>query len=227
MNHQTTAHIVGGDQQLLQQVEALTAELNLSCVSYDSASDFLSSDAIVRPGCVVAGDPALAVQLQQQLRRLPASLPLIVIGPDLSVESAVRFMRNDVFTVLDKPFSSDRLESAIDAAIRLDSKRVPLLRRFEELALCERGLTDRKRNVLALLMKGSSNKAIASELDLSVSTVEMHRAQIVRQFGVKTSLELVAGYSELRVLANTLYRFDPPPELQLRLSAGRGNSDSN
>lgn len=226
MNHQATAYIVGGDQHVLLQVNALAEELKLQYESYDSVDEFLSQDAIARPGCVLAGDTALAEQLQQQFRMLPASIPLIVAGSNLSVESAVRFMRNGIFTVLEIPFSSDRLASAFVAAIRLDSKMVALLRRFEELERCERGLTERKRTVLALLMKGASNKAIARELDLSVSTVEMHRAQIVRQFDVKTSLELVAGYAELRVLANTLFRFDPPAELLLRLSAGCGGRDS-
>ena len=47
-------------------------------------------------------------------------------------------------------------------------------------------LTPRERDVLALLSEGKSNKEVAIALDLSVRTVEMHRATMFDRLGVRT-----------------------------------------
>ncbi len=52
-------------------------------------------------------------------------------------------------------------------------------------------ITPRERDVLALLVKGQSNKEIARSLNLSPKTVEMHRASLLRKTRAKSSTELV------------------------------------
>ena len=47
-------------------------------------------------------------------------------------------------------------------------------------------LTPRERDVLTLLSEGKSNKEVAIALDLSVRTVEMHRATMFDRLGVRT-----------------------------------------
>jgi DNA-binding NarL/FixJ family response regulator len=47
-------------------------------------------------------------------------------------------------------------------------------------------LSDREREVLALLAGGFSSKEIASSLDISTRTVETHRANLMRKLGVKS-----------------------------------------
>jgi DNA-binding NarL/FixJ family response regulator len=52
-------------------------------------------------------------------------------------------------------------------------------------------LTPREREVLQLLAEGKSNKEVASALDISVMTVETHRANIMHKLGVHSIAELV------------------------------------
>lgn len=52
-------------------------------------------------------------------------------------------------------------------------------------------LTDRQREVLVLLAKGRSTRHIAQELDISMKTVEFHKANITRKVGVHTTSELI------------------------------------
>ena len=49
-----------------------------------------------------------------------------------------------------------------------------------------RALTDREREVLILLARGSSTKEIAASLDIGVRTVETHRANLMRKLGVRS-----------------------------------------
>lgn len=52
-------------------------------------------------------------------------------------------------------------------------------------------LTSREREVVELLAEGRSNKAIASILQISVKTVETHRAAIMRRLGLESFADLV------------------------------------
>jgi DNA-binding NarL/FixJ family response regulator len=51
-------------------------------------------------------------------------------------------------------------------------------------------LTEREREVLVLLSQGGSAKQIAKQLDISIKTVEFHRANLTRKLGVHTISEL-------------------------------------
>lgn len=53
------------------------------------------------------------------------------------------------------------------------------------------GLTTREREILQLLAEGDSNKDISSILNLSIKTVETHRANIMRKMGFKSITDLV------------------------------------
>ena len=52
-------------------------------------------------------------------------------------------------------------------------------------------LTDREREVLAWLARGLSSKEVAQRLDISVRTVETHRANLMHKLGVKSVALLI------------------------------------
>jgi DNA-binding NarL/FixJ family response regulator len=52
-------------------------------------------------------------------------------------------------------------------------------------------LTGRQREILQLIAEGHSRKEIAQRLQLSVKTVENHRAQLVERLGKRSTAELV------------------------------------
>ena len=53
------------------------------------------------------------------------------------------------------------------------------------------GLTAREVEILQLICDGKSNKEIAAQLDLSVNTVAVHRANIMDALGIHKTAELV------------------------------------
>ncbi len=53
------------------------------------------------------------------------------------------------------------------------------------------GLTVRELEILQLIVDGKSNKEIAAQLDLSVNTVAVHRANIMDALGIHKTAELV------------------------------------
>ena len=52
-------------------------------------------------------------------------------------------------------------------------------------------LTDRQREILVLLAQGGTSKKIAQQLNISIKTVEFHKANITRKVGVHTTADLI------------------------------------
>ena len=52
-------------------------------------------------------------------------------------------------------------------------------------------LTERERDILERVAAGDSNKEIAASLDLSVKTVEVHKANAMRKLGISGRIEIV------------------------------------
>jgi len=80
------------------------------------------------------------------------------------------------------------IRKVLDGDVVLDAQ----LKRAESLK-GERsaGLTARELEVLQMIAIGKSNKEIAGELDLSVNTVAVHRANIMNALGLHKTAELV------------------------------------
>jgi DNA-binding NarL/FixJ family response regulator len=84
------------------------------------------------------------------------------------------------------------LAKAIKAVAAGQSVVDPQLRRSEALkGEREAGLTSRELEVLQHIVAGKSNKEIASELNLSVNTISVHRANIMDRLGIHKTAELV------------------------------------
>lgn len=62
-------------------------------------------------------------------------------------------------------------------------------------------LTSREREILRLIVKGKSNRQIATELKLSVNTVRVHRANIMDAVGIHKSIELVVYAMRIGLVA--------------------------
>ena len=61
-------------------------------------------------------------------------------------------------------------------------------------------LTGRESEILALLAKGKSTKAVASELNLSPETIIWYRKQLHRKFGVHSTAELLMKAVQSKLL---------------------------
>lgn len=61
-------------------------------------------------------------------------------------------------------------------------------------------LTDREREVLQLLAEGRSNKEVATELDVAVSTVETHRASLMQKLDLHNTAEIVLYAVRKRII---------------------------
>jgi FixJ family two-component response regulator len=104
---------------------------------------------------------------------------------------SVRAMKAGAVEFLTKPFHEQELLDAIHTAIERDRVRRRGARIAVELQERYATLTERERQILALVVVGRANKQIAAELDLSEMTVKVHRGQVMRKMKAASLPELV------------------------------------
>ena len=61
-------------------------------------------------------------------------------------------------------------------------------------------LTDREKDVLHLLAEGRSNKEVAALLDVSVSTIETHRGNLMQKLGLHNTADIVLYAVRKRII---------------------------
>lgn len=160
---------------------------------YFSAEEFLASDFLSDPGCLVLdvrmgrmSGPAL--QREMAARRI--TLPVIFLSAHGDIETAVGTMEAGAVTFLTKPVRTERLLEAVGRA--LERRPVEALPDAQTAKSACELLSERERQVALLACAELTNRRIAERLELSVRTVEFHRAGAMRKLGTHSAAEMRA-----------------------------------
>ena len=172
-------YVVEDDEALRRTIRRALTDAGIYTVEFDSAEALLEGYS-ERPLGVILRDMRLpgmsGLELLDRLENLLPANPVVMISGYGVIPSAVRAVRQGALDFLQKPFRKDELISVIQGAFA----RIEAV----ESAGAFESLTAREKEVLLAFADGTSNKVVASRLNLSSRTVEMHRSRIIRKFGV-------------------------------------------
>jgi len=123
-------------------------------------------------------------------RELLQYMPVIFLTGHGDVPTAVAAVKRGAFDFVEKPFSDNALVDRVEQALEVSAQA--LLRQREQLSVRRRlaELTERERDVMQCVIDGLANKLIADQLNISVRTVEVHRARVFEKMDVKSAVEL-------------------------------------
>jgi len=108
----------------------------------------------------------------------------------------VRAMRHGAIDFLEKPFDDQVLLDRISDALTASAATLAAKSRKQTIERKLGALTEREREVLALVIAGKTSKAIAAELDISAKTVENHRHNLMAKAGVGSVAQLISWANE-------------------------------
>lgn len=119
-----------------------------------------------------------------------ALMPVIFLTGHADVPTAVATVKRGAFDYCEKPFSDNALVDRIEQALALSAAQLQAraLRCAVRARLAE--LTEREQSVMDCIVQGLPNKIIADQLEISVRTVEVHRARVFDKMQVKSAVEL-------------------------------------
>ena len=191
--------VVDDDVSVRESLELLIKTAGWQPETFTSAQEFLSRPRSSVPWCLVLDVrlPGLnGLDLQQQLAGRP-EMPIIFITGHGDVPMTVQAMKAGAVEFLTKPFKDDVLLEAIRGAV--DHSRVALQLDSEMRLLKDRyeRLTQREREVMALVVSGLLNKQVGGELGISEITVKAHRGQVMRKMQADSLPDLVTMASRL------------------------------
>jgi two-component system response regulator DctR len=173
----------------------LLSEGFASAEAFEAMLDGRSSGWPVAPSCLLLdvrmpGTSGLVLFERLIERNLLEALPVIFLTGHGDVPTAVAAVKRGAFDFVEKPFADNALVDRIEQALNKSSEAI--LRRRDAEAVAKRlaELTDRERDVMRLVVEGRPNKLIADELDISVRTVEVHRARVFEKMDVRSAVEL-------------------------------------
>jgi two-component system response regulator DctR len=123
-------------------------------------------------------------------RGIGLALPVIFLTGHGDVPTAVAAVKRGAFDFVEKPFADNALVDRVENALAASAQAIAQRQQHGKLAHRITDLTEREREVMALVIQGLPNKLIADQLNISVRTVEVHRARVFEKMGVKSAVEL-------------------------------------
>ena len=194
MTTSPTVFVVDDNVGVLSSSRALLESAGLAVETYTSGEEFLAAYDPTRPGCLVLDvrlKHSSGLDLQDELRRRKAVLPIIILTGHGNVPTSVRAMKAGAVDFLQKPAPPKVLLERIRMALDLDREARAVT--TESAVVLERlaDLTPRERQVMELLVAGNTSKDIAAALQVSVRTVEGHRRVVLSKMQVTSAAQLV------------------------------------
>jgi RNA polymerase sigma factor (sigma-70 family) len=189
-----TVCIVNGKEKMRNFLYRIANTTSWDIRLYSSAEVFLESMDSVRPNCLLLDIDAPRMggfTLQAQLQEQRNFLPIIFVSAHGTVTEAVQALQAGAADFIVKPFRQSLLLKRIRECVEKNRKAEEAQRQREEVAARISKLTPREREVMELVVKGKLNKVIASELNISIKTVEIHRAHVMKKLHVDSQAELI------------------------------------
>ena len=185
-------HVVDDDADFRTALVRMLTASGYAVLSYASGEDFLARGSH-SCGCVVADlrMPDIdGLALQEACARADVTMPFVFLTGHADVPSAVSALKHGALDFLDKCAPREALLGAIRGALERDLTARHTRGRQELLQLRLAALSERERQVLALVVRGRMNKQIAAELAIHERTVKLHRTAITSKLGVRSVAEL-------------------------------------
>jgi FixJ family two-component response regulator len=191
--------VIDDDPNIRTATELLLSSAGFRVSTFASAEEFLQipipKDS---PRCLLLDlrmHGLSGLGLQQRLSDDGQTIPIIFVTGFGSVPTAVDAIRAGAIDFLEKPFHRDALLDRVKRAVDIDAQSLMLRKQVAEFRSCLDTLSRRERDVLQLILGGSSNKEIAATLGIGIPTVTKHRSGLLRKLRVRNVFELISMVS--------------------------------
>ncbi|BDD65280.1 DNA-binding response regulator [Sphingobium sp. TA15] len=182
------------DSRMRQDLVRILRREGFAPVPFSCGADFIEALDFLAPGIALMelhlADMAGAA-LQQELSSRRVDIPLVVMTASRHIPTAVDVIKRGAVDCLEKPFADGLLLKVLANAWPMLERNIEIQRRRETAAAYFGSLTKRELDVVRALSASGSNRDVADELRISVRTVEMHRASIMKKFGVRKFSEII------------------------------------
>ena len=191
--------VVDDDLNVLSAVGQLLRAHKMDAETFSSPIELLDSIHPDDVGCVVTDlemPDMNGISVQNRLLEMGSRMSLVVITAHADVPRTIELMSKGAVTLLEKPFRSSLLleavEKAIDVSLQNHAKRSKIEQAVELIGL----LTSEELEVMKLAAAGLPNKAISTQLDMSLRTIDRRRQSSLQKLGVVSVADFAVLYAQ-------------------------------
>ena len=189
-------HIVDDDASFRTAIERRLKKAGYEVATYPSAQHLLDRlPSETELGCILLDVriPGLSgPELQTRLGELGSTLPIVFLTGYAEVQTTVRAIKAGAEDVLTKPVSSEELLGAIERALAHHQVTRSQREKLDVVRAHIAKLTPRERAVFELVIRGKTNKQVASVLGTTERTIKAHRRRVMEKMQVQSLAELVS-----------------------------------
>lgn len=200
-------YIVDDDRDVRISLGMLLRSRALASRPFASAEDFIDEYPSLAAGCIMLditmpGKDGLS--LLADLRASGCEWPVIMMTGHSEVRAAVRAMKLGAIEFLEKPFEETDLAETLGESFSVLAKTGQRCAEATRARAILAALSPRERDVLQLIVEGLSNKLIAHRLDLSIRTIEMHRASLMKSVQGRNTADLMRFAAKVGIIHGSL-----------------------
>jgi len=194
MTESPSVTVVDDDQQVRESLAELLHSIDLDVECYASGQEFLDNYSHQRPGCVVLDlrmPQKSGLDVLEELSSRHISVPVIMITGHGDIPAAVAAMKRGAVDFFEKPYRGAALLESVRRAIELDQRNLRQQAERSTILAHYQTLTADEKDVLRLTVEGKPDKAIALRLDLSLRTIQLRRASLMRKMQAASRAALI------------------------------------
>jgi FixJ family two-component response regulator len=189
-----TVFLVDDDKDVRDSLAALISSVGFKVQTFGLAAEFLESKLPDVVSCLVLDVrlPRLGgLDFQAELAKANNFIPIIFMTGYGDIPMSVKAMKAGAVDFLIKPFRDQDMLDTVTIALERDRKRRQAERHMGNLKSHLETLTQREREVMALVTTGLMNKQVAGQLGVSEMTVKLHRGHAMQKMGALSLADLI------------------------------------
>ena len=194
MLNERCVHIVDDEAKVRDALTLLLSTAQIELRSYGSAEEYLTLNPLEEPACILLDNQLPGMSGIELLRHVVAATrdsTVIMITAYGDVPTAVLAMKAGAFHFVQKPFDAEALLTAVEEALSRSDETDEAPPEMKGFKARQALLTQREREVLALLLEGLPTKLIAHQLHISSRTAEHHRAAVIQKMQARNISHLM------------------------------------
>jgi FixJ family two-component response regulator len=199
----STVLVIDDDPDVRASVGRLLRSVGIHVQLFASISDFLKSESLDGPTCLVL-DVRLPGQsgldLQRELASANRELPIIFITGHGDIRMSVEAMKGGAIEFLTKPFRDQDLLDAIQLGLSRDRVRRESEKDLAGLRERFQSLSPREREIVIQVARGRLSKQIAYDIGIAEATVKVHRSRAMQKMKAGSLPELGRMADKLKLV---------------------------
>lgn len=169
------------------------------CIGIKNMADLAVMTQPLECPCVLIADVGTQFDHAQEIHRYIEAfptLPFIALSSANSVNMAVAYTRMGAVSFLPKPAPLEILLHAVEDGVKLSQKIFAYKQQRKAFENRLEKLSPRERQVMDFVIDGKSSSQIATELNLSIKTISLHRTNLMNKLQANGVVQLVRMVSQ-------------------------------